>query len=189
MKSENTEETSLLTSPETWLYKSDSSNRNRFYLGQKGKKILCCIGVNPSTAAPGKLDGTTRSVKRISEANGYDGWLMLNLYPQRSTNPDKLHQNLQLSLHRENLTQLENCFQTIHKVDLWAAWGVLFEKRPWLVRCTADIVSSADKFNGNWICAGTTMTGHPRHPLYLAKKSLLKPFDVNEYMRAMKYLP
>ncbi len=70
-----------------WLYFNNSLNSHRYILGEKGDRILACIGVNPSTAYPENLDPTLNSVKNIALHNGFDGWVMYNLYPQRSTNP------------------------------------------------------------------------------------------------------
>ena len=72
---------------DNWLYEKNRNNTARYILGETGKKPLVCVGINPSTAAPNNLDRTLTNVKRFSELNGYDGWLMLNVYPQRSTDP------------------------------------------------------------------------------------------------------
>ncbi|WP_019039722.1 DUF1643 domain-containing protein [Psychroflexus tropicus] len=62
----------------------ENDNEKRFALGKKGKRNLLCIGLNPNTANELKLDETTRNVERIANDNGYDGWLMANLYPTRN---------------------------------------------------------------------------------------------------------
>ena len=51
----------------------------RYLLHIPGKRTLACLGINPSTATPEKLDRTMLSVKRIANYNGYDGFLMLNI--------------------------------------------------------------------------------------------------------------
>ena len=62
----------------------------RCALVQKGeKKILYVIGSNPSTADDTKKDPTMTKVLKFAESNGFDGYVMLNLYPQKSTSPDK----------------------------------------------------------------------------------------------------
>ncbi|MBI2419155.1 MAG: DUF1643 domain-containing protein, partial [Ignavibacteriales bacterium] len=71
----------------SWIYEKSTNNSARFVLGETGKKTIICIGVNPSTATPDKLDPTLESVKRIAKHNGFDGWIMLNIYAQRSTDP------------------------------------------------------------------------------------------------------
>lgn len=81
-----------------WIYEKNSDNTSRYVLGTVGTNPLICIGVNPSTAEPGNLDNTLKSVTRICEANGYDSWIMLNLYPQRATNPNEMHEHSDIGL-------------------------------------------------------------------------------------------
>ncbi len=52
---------------ERWLYVPCEYAEYRYILGTKGKNPLICIGVNPSTARPGELDNTLKSVSK-SEA-------------------------------------------------------------------------------------------------------------------------
>ena len=66
-----------------WLYVPDFYTEYRYILGTRGSNPLICIGINPSTAAPDALDNTLKSVSRIAEANGYDSFLMFNVYAQR----------------------------------------------------------------------------------------------------------
>ena len=49
--------------------------------GAGGRRPLVCIGINPSTAQPGALDPTLKSVERLANANGFDSWIMFNVYP------------------------------------------------------------------------------------------------------------
>src|SRR5690606_17601605 len=73
-----------------WVYLKNDENTLRYVLGEKGNKTIACIGVNPSTATPEKLDPTLKKVKTVAKHNGFDGWIMYNLYPQRATNPNDL---------------------------------------------------------------------------------------------------
>ena len=88
---------------ETWLYVPDFYTEYRYLLGTRGENPLICIGVNPSTAEPGNLDNTLKSVSRIAAGNGYDSWLMFNVYAQRATRPDDMDRVRSDSLHRENM--------------------------------------------------------------------------------------
>ena len=56
-----------------WLYVPNHYGEYRYILGTTGRKPLICIGINPSTAAPNKLDNTLKSVERIAKGNGFDG--------------------------------------------------------------------------------------------------------------------
>ena len=73
-----------------WLYAPNFYSEYRYILGTRGKHPLICIGVNPSTAEPDHLDNTLKSVERIALGNGFDSFLMFNVYAQRATNPDTM---------------------------------------------------------------------------------------------------
>ena len=68
-----------------WIYVPDTYEEYRYLLGTVGTKPLVCIGINPSTAHPDHLDNTLKSVERIAHANGYDSFIMVNVYAQRAT--------------------------------------------------------------------------------------------------------
>ena len=73
-----------------WLYAPCLYSEYRYILGTRGEKPLICIGINPSTAKPDALDNTLKSVERIAIGNGYDSFLMFNVYAQRATDPDTM---------------------------------------------------------------------------------------------------
>ena len=75
-----------------WLYVPDFYSEYRYILGTKGENPLICIGINPSTAAPDDLDNTLKSVERIALNNGFDSFIMFNVYAQRATNPDDMEE-------------------------------------------------------------------------------------------------
>ena len=63
----------------------------RFMLGEVGENPIICLGINPSTANDEKDDPTISKIRKIASENNCDGWIMLNLYPQRATNPNDMH--------------------------------------------------------------------------------------------------
>ena len=169
---------------DNWLYEKNRNNSARYVLGENGKNPLVCIGINPSTAEPNNLDRTLTTVKRISELNGYEGWLMLNVYPQRSTNPDRLHDVLDKRTHSYNLNHISEYLSKYHSVDVWAAWGTLITKRQYLISALHDIVERLDDNRVRWVKIGNlSKDGHPHHPLYLSHQSKIEPFDIKGYLR------
>ena len=169
-----------------WLYVPNRYCDYRYILGTAGTKPLICIGVNPSTAAPGDLDPTLKSVERIALGNGYDSFLMFNLYPQRATRPDDMERTCNALLRRENAAAFRWALeQTRGGVPaVWAAWGAVIEKRDYLADCLADLAEIAREMGACWYCAGPrSKKGHPHHPLYLRKDSPLEPFSVEEYLQ------
>ena len=62
-----------------WYYEPHTYQNYRYVLGRVGKHPLVCIGINPSTAQPGALDPTLKSVERLAAANGFDSWIMFTV--------------------------------------------------------------------------------------------------------------
>ena len=169
-----------------WWYERSDDNSARFVLGQPGNMTLACFGVNPSTATPDKLDNTLRAVKRFAKTHGYDGWMMFNVYPQRATNPDDLPAEFDNLLHALNRAHIYRTLMSLGGVTVWAAWGTLIEKRPYLVDCLREIVADSKKRPLQWITIGDrSQAGHPHHPLYLANDAKVAVFDIDEYLTGL----
>lgn len=173
-----------------WLYVPDHYADYRYILGTRGENPLICIGINPSTAAPDDLDNTLKSVARIASANGYDSWIMFNVYAQRATNPDDMDRELNLKLHHENMEAFEYILNNVGEgvsPAVWAAWGTIIEKRPYLRDCVLDMVELGKKYGASWFSAGKrSKKGHPHHPLYLRKDAATEAFDIEEYLEVIK---
>ena len=170
-----------------WLYAPNFYSEYRYILGTRGKNPLICIGINPSTAAPDSLDNTLKSVERIALGNGFDSFIMFNVYAQRATNPDAMEKVCNQSLHQENLAAFRYVLSISKKPAVWAAWGAIIEKRDYLAQCLQDMVKAGQEYDAAWYCAGAvTKKGHPHHPLYLRKDEKIKPFDVEGYLASQQ---
>ena len=168
---------------EKWLYAPNFYSEYRYILGTKGKNPLICIGINPSTAEPDHLDNTLKSVERIALGNGFDSFIMFNVYAQRATDPDAMERQCNPALHRENLKAFRYVLSISEQPTVWAAWGAIIEKRSYLADCVRDMVAVGQEFGARWCCAGAiSKKGHPHHPLYLRKDEKIKPFDIEEYL-------
>ncbi len=166
-----------------WLYAPNFYSEYRYILGTRGERPLICIGINPSTARPDALDNTLKSVERIALGNGYDSFLMFNVYAQRATSPDDMERRCNEALHRENLEAFRYVLSLSREPAVWAAWGAIIEKRDYLPRCLRDMLAAGEEYGARWFCAGPiSKKGHPHHPLYLRKDELLRPFDVAGYL-------
>lgn len=168
-----------------WLYVPNRYSEYRYILGTRGVRPLICIGINPSTAAPDALDPTLQSVERIAHFNGYDSFLMFNVYAQRATRPDDMEQNCNLPLHEENRRAFRYLLSLSPQPAVWAAWGNVIEKRKYLTDCMRDFVSDGQAVGARWFTAGPPLkSGHPHHPLYLKSTTALLPFDIAAYLAA-----
>lgn len=175
---------------EKWLYVPDFYTEYRYILGTQGQNPLICIGVNPSTAAPEDLDNTLKSVARIAAGNGFDSWIMFNVYAQRATRPDDMDRQLNVPLHEENMRAFEYIVSAAARAGnmpaIWAAWGAVIEKRPYLPGCVRDMVKIGERYGARWLCAGKcSKKGHPHHPLYLRKDEKTLDFDIGRYLESL----
>ena len=165
------------------IYQKSHDNRARFSLGKWGNRTLITLGVNPSTATDQKFDRTIQKVITFSERNDFDGWLMINLYPQRATSLSDLNPDMSLSYHRTNLKVVETLVRQVSQPIIWCAWGDAIEERPYLMNCLKDLAKSIDQYKPQYHRIGTlTQFGNPRHPSRLSYSQPMKHFGVKEYL-------
>lgn len=155
-----------------WLYKKNKKNTVRYILGEidkKGKRTLICFGVNPSTASPNNLDNTLKRVKSHMINQNYSSWIMLNVYPQRTTDPNNLHSTLNNQIHKKNLKFIRSVLRKYKRnSDILFAYGDLISTRPFLDSCLKNILSliKRTKYCGRLYCIKKTKNNNPVHPLY-----------------------
>ena len=165
------------------IYKKNEENTVRYALGKKGNNPLVVIGLNPSTADDQKSDKTINKVMGMTDGAKLDGFIMLNLYPQRTTDPNKLDLQLNKEYHEKNLKMIEEVLQGKNDIHVLVAYGNNIGMRPYLKQCMREIVSVISKNNPRWLKTGDiTMSGHPRHPLYVAYAKGLTEFDMKSYL-------
>ncbi len=177
----------------SWMYANTPSNDARFLLGQQLKKTgptLICIGVNPSTAEPDDLDPTLARVRNRADDRDYARWVMLNLYPQRATDPNDMDEVCNIGWRRENLQKIAALIDSLllkGPIDIWCAWGNLIDKRPYLRSCLREIVELLLHRPGlHFLTFGKeTKKGNPHHPLFLKRKLKAKKLsreDINRFL-------
>jgi hypothetical protein len=167
-----------------WIYLNNKTNTERYILGESGKNIVACIGINPSTAEPNSLDQTLKKVKSIAVFNGFDGWIMYNVYPQRATDPSELDAQMNNKKRIINNGIIRQSIKHLGINTIWIAYGDLIEKRNYLPYCLADLLMKLGDLKLHWkIINNTTKKGHPRHPLYQKMESEFLDFDMETYVR------
>lgn len=165
-----------------WVWERSVDGSARFVLATPGQNPLVCFGINPSTATPYKLDPTVKRVSKFAEVGRFDGWAMLNVYPQISTDPKGLHQKVDLRLKEENEQRIAN-FISGRPLTIVAAWGNLIDSRNFLMRSMQDIVNLPELHACRWVMlGGATQVNHPRHPLYVKGDTPLMEFDIHTYL-------
>jgi len=164
-------------------YINNKDNSARFILGFDNSNPLIVIGVNPSIANDKIPDATIRRVLGYMHRNGFNGFLMLNVYPQRATNPDSLPKEFDKLLHKKNLANIENIIRTHSNVTILAAFGDTILKIDYLKQCFIDIVKTVSKYNPQWKQIGNfTAKGNPRHPSRGSYQEL-NDLDIFKYIK------
>lgn len=169
-----------------------AEGNHRFALEQPGEKVLIAIGVNPSTADETKPDPTMQSVLRFVNNGGYDGFVMLNLSSERSTDPRYLPTVIDEQMHKKNLGVVSQMGERYPDADILLAFGNNIERRMYLRLCFFEIYRRLSSHQ-RWLCIGgneyVTKHGHPRHPLYASLKLGLHDFDIAKYTRYEEFYP
>ncbi len=149
--------------------------------------MLHVVGLNPSTANRERGDTTVTKTQRIARAQGYDGFVMTNLYPMRSTDPKGLHKRVNNRLLEDNLEHIAASIASVPKPVFWAAWGGDIGSRPYLARSLAAIIDLVADAGGDWVHYGSLRKdGHPRHPSRAAYTLKFSRFDAEHYLASLQ---
>ena len=165
------------------IYSTTHDNRWRFTLGKSGQHKLLVIGLNPSTATNEQSDVTIAKVETVAKNNGYDGFVMLNLYPVRSTDYNALSKDVDTTAFDDNLKRIEKLISDEQQsVAIWAAWGNSIIARAYFQLAAIELIRRLQKYEVTWQHFGTlTTSGHPRHPSRLNYSWSLSEFEALSY--------
>ncbi len=140
----------------------------RFLIGKKGEKNLLCVGINPNTADIDKLDPTSRNVEKIAKNNGYDGWILVNLYPKRGADVSLLEIEPDQKLFWENLYLIKDIVRknNFGFDKVWLAWGNDIDSfnQVYLKEAAYHLYKMLSEFELEFVSAGKNISGHPTHP-------------------------
>lgn len=161
----------------------------RYVLGEQldmnKQNVLICIGINPSMAMPKFLDPTLRRVQDYANKKGkYGAWYMVNVYPQRATDPNDMDKEPNMEIHRNNLIAIKNLLSEIKEADVWCAWRNIIGKRKYLHdllfgNAERGIDGIISLFSGNYHFKAydATTKGYPKHPLMMGEKAELRSLN------------
>ncbi len=118
------------------------------------------------------------------------GWIMVNLHPQRTTNPENLSANAEEST--KNIQVIESVVNNFGIQDIWCAWGdaidnpgkeLLYES---LKRIYETIGNKCEWYHYDKL----THKKNPKHPRSAQYDKLcgkLENFSVSDYLTAKGY--
>jgi len=152
--------------PDYWIPKPEHPH-HRFVLGRvlnptTSQDPLVVIAMNPSYADHSESDRTVNTVIAASSALGHDGWIMLNLYPERATKPQNL-KSFDAALWAQNWSAIENVLDTFGLTEVFGAWG---DPSHSTIREAKRLTLAAFKTRGTrvYYFKELNATGNPRHP-------------------------
>lgn len=141
------------------IYEHDDNCR--YALGKSGENMIICIGLNPSTATDKTPDKTFNKIRKIVENKKYDGFVILNICPQRSSNPKNVKYNKNDA--DKNCQIIKEYLDKYPKAPIWRAWGNnirLVELKQYR--------KNVEKLISTRECLYTSLnkSGEPKHPLF-----------------------
>jgi len=168
------------------IYSNAQDDLWRFTLGKSGSRQLLTVGLNPSTATKDKSDTTVTKVAGVARRNGFDGFVMLNLYPVRSTDCQALPFDVDAEAFAENLSCIEAVVAADPTPMVWAAWGENIWGRSYFSATALELFARLQKYGTTWQHFGTlTKSGHPRHPSRLNYAWSFSEFDIWHYAQTL----
>lgn len=164
------------------IYDNARDNAWRFTLGKHGMRPLITVGLNPSTATAEQSDTTIAKVDGVARRHGFDGFIMLNLYPVRATDYNALPMTPDATAFEQNLARIETVVSTLTRPVLWAAWGESVLARPFFIEAALALHARLMRLGAQWQHLGQmTRSGHPRHPSRLHYAWSFSPMDADHY--------
>jgi len=138
---------------------------HRFVIGRPGENTLLVVAMNPSRAADDFSDRTVNKIIKTAGSLGYDGWMVMNTYPERSTDAGNLGP-FSPELIEQNIAHLKDIVAAHNITEVWGAWG---DPKHDNLRLGATAIRNAlDELAVKIFYFGNiTLLGNPRHPLYL----------------------
>lgn len=169
------------------IYSNARDDTWRFTLGKQGNRKLLVIGLNPSTATREKSDVTVAKVESISRQNGFNGFVMLNLYPVRSTAIEDLPIQADTEAYDQNIAQIVRAVAAEPSPVIWAAWGNNIESRAYFPQACLALLERLWPYDASWRHFGPlTKAGHPRHPSRAIYSWEFGAFDAVSYENALR---
>ena len=134
---------------------------------------LCWVGLNPSTGdTTGRPRPTLRKVAERARNEGLAAVVVVNLFSWRATKPADLRAahatGTDIIGHRTDDVIRELSERSAVTLAAWGAHGVLLDRG-----------NQVTQLVDHPMCLGTTRSGEPRHPLYVASSVAAVPYVPN----------
>lgn len=143
-------------------------------------KVACFLMLNPSTADEHDLDPTLRRCVNFAKSWSCTGMVVVNLFAVVSADPKILLTQADAVGDVPRLTTLgrtvDNTNVILQEVEeshiLMLGWGAF----PEAAKRAKEMLDLLPGHNAQPMCLGTTQSGAPKHPLYVASWTPLIPY-------------
>ena len=148
--------------------------------GEDPFRLLLFVGLNPSRADGGRDDPTLRRLQGFARAWGYHQLVVINLFGRISPSPAALR-HCRDPVGQESNRVLISWFERWSRSPSWNLWlgwgeaGSLHGRDQQVVMMLAGALAQRAPAAPPLVI-GTTRSGQPRHPLYVAAGRLLSPW-------------
>ena len=142
-------------------------------LGTPSGNYALWVAMNPSTASATVDDSTIAREWYFTAREGYQRMAKTNVMDYRATKPRDLRVTGVAPRSAANLPTIQALASQASIVIL--AFGAL---HPRLAHYGQDVVNLMREMGITPWCLGLTKKGAPRHPLYLRKDTLLRPYQL-----------
>jgi hypothetical protein len=123
-------------------------------------RLLMWIGLNPSTADESQLDPTLTRIAGYTLREGYDGFIMTNLFAYRATLPSDMKAAPDPVGPDNDRWLLESVRRCGRVVCAWGRHGAFLDRATSVRHLLRDF---------DLLCLGSNSDGSPCHPLYQKK--------------------
>lgn len=150
-----------------------SDHTYRYLLGRrwgKGPRVLWVM-LNPSTADDRKPDKTLTRCVHFSMRWEFGSHEVVNLYAFRTKDPAVLAQSFD-PIGNDNDRHITEAANRASQIVV--AWGGSLP-RGWTGR-PDKVLARLRRQKAEIVCLGKTLANQPKHPLYLAKDTLRRPY-------------
>ena len=143
-------------------------------------RLLLFVGLNPSLADGSRDDPTLKRLRNFARDWGYHQLVVLNLFGRVTPSPGGLRHCAD-PVGREADRVLISWFERWSRSpawDLWLGWGEagsLHHRDKQVVMMLTQVLASRSQ-GAPPLVIGTTRSGQPRHPLYVAGGIPLSPW-------------
>ena len=134
-------------------------------------RTIFFVGLNPSVADGTASDPTCHRELTFARDWGYSRYLKGNILDWRATSPRDLPEDADLARSPQNVEALAEMAQEAEVIVM--ATGNVPVRFSWIEADTVALLRAAAR---PIMCFGRNKTGFAKHPLYLRKDSLLRPF-------------